>query len=233
MFHIFHQSVLYMWSFFPYSVTCFKQLGRICSSFAHKHSCLLRGLINSVSTSENNISLTLSCVSANCMGKKPCLLLLKSVCDPDLLRHWGIEGLSCWNSKCAAETVVSLVSTIWSLFLCQILQELEYGPSVDWWALGVLMYEMMAGQPPFEADNEDDLFESILHDDVLYPVWLSKEAVSILKAVSLPLLAFLLLVGIWGVGFWVFFFPWLKLNLLKVVESSHHWEFKYSSECHC
>ncbi|KAA0186845.1 hypothetical protein HAZT_HAZT009837, partial [Hyalella azteca] len=63
----------------------------------------------------------------------------------------------------------------------QILQELDYGASVDWWALGVLMYEMMAGQPPFEADNEDDLFESILHDDVLYPVWLSKEAVSILK----------------------------------------------------
>ena len=72
------------------------------------------------------------------------------------------------------------------LCLCcrvQILQELEYGASVDWWALGVLMYEMMAGQPPFEADNEDDLFESILHDDVLYPVWLSKEAVSILRAV--------------------------------------------------
>jgi novel protein kinase C epsilon type len=45
------------------------------------------------------------------------------------------------------------------------------------------MYEMMAGQPPFEADNEDDLFESILHDEVLYPVWLTKEAVSVLKAV--------------------------------------------------
>jgi novel protein kinase C epsilon type len=43
------------------------------------------------------------------------------------------------------------------------------------------MYEMMAGQPPFEADNEDDLFEAILRDDVLYPVWLSREAVSILK----------------------------------------------------
>ncbi|KAK3865311.1 hypothetical protein Pcinc_029081 [Petrolisthes cinctipes] len=63
----------------------------------------------------------------------------------------------------------------------EILKELEYGASVDWWALGVLMYEMMAGQPPFEADNEDDLFESILHEEVLYPVWLSKEAVSILK----------------------------------------------------
>lgn len=63
----------------------------------------------------------------------------------------------------------------------EILQELDYGPSVDWWALGVLMYEMLAGQPPFEAENEDDLFESILHDDVLYPVWLSREAVLVLK----------------------------------------------------
>ncbi|RMZ98208.1 kinase C-like 1B, partial [Brachionus plicatilis] len=61
-------------------------------------------------------------------------------------------------------------------------QELDYGFGVDWWALGVLMYEMMAGQPPFEADNEDDLFESILHDEVLYPIWLTKDAVSILKA---------------------------------------------------
>ena len=47
------------------------------------------------------------------------------------------------------------------------------------------MYEMMAGQPPFEADNEDELFEAILHDEVLYPVWLSREANSILRGVSL------------------------------------------------
>ena len=71
------------------------------------------------------------------------------------------------------------------LVYLQILQELEYDASVDWWALGVLMYEMMAGQPPFEADNEDDLFESILNDDVLYPVWLTKEAVTILRGVCL------------------------------------------------
>jgi serine/threonine protein kinase len=89
----------------------------------------------------------------------------------------------------------------------EILQELPYGATVDWWALGVLMYEMMAGQPPFEADNEDDLFESILHDDVLYPVWLSKEAVSILKGVTqnglnnqifeLHLIAFILLLTVY------------------------------------
>ena len=65
----------------------------------------------------------------------------------------------------------------------QILEEKDYGSSVDWWALGVLMYEMMAGQPPFEADNEDELFEAILKDEVLYPVWLSREANSILRGV--------------------------------------------------
>ena len=54
---------------------------------------------------------------------------------------------------------------------------------MDWWALGVLMYEMMAGQPPFEADNEDELFEAILRDEVLYPVWLSREANSVLRGV--------------------------------------------------
>ena len=28
----------------------------------------------------------------------------------------------------------------------QIVNEMDYAESVDWWALGVLMYEMMAGQ---------------------------------------------------------------------------------------
>ena len=70
-----------------------------------------------------------------------------------------------------------------TILFFQILQELDYGVSVDWWALGVLMYEMLAGQPPFEADNEDDLFESIMNDDVLYPVWLTKNAVNVLEMV--------------------------------------------------
>ncbi len=67
----------------------------------------------------------------------------------------------------------------------QILQEMLYGPSVDWWALGVLLYEMLSGHAPFEAENEDDLFESILNEEIVYASWLSTEAVNILKAVSL------------------------------------------------
>lgn len=72
--------------------------------------------------------------------------------------------------------------------LSQILQEMLYGPSVDWWALGVLLYEMLSGHAPFEAENEDDLFESILNEEVVYASWLGAEAVNILKAVSVSIL---------------------------------------------
>ncbi len=52
-----------------------------------------------------------------------------------------------------------------------------YGPAVDWWALGVLLYEMLSGHAPFEAENEDDLFESILTEEIIYASWLSTNAV--------------------------------------------------------
>eukprot|EP00041_Stephanoeca_diplocostata_P022259 m.529028 g.529028 ORF g.529028 m.529028 type:complete len:716 (-) comp22016_c0_seq1:1266-3413(-) len=45
----------------------------------------------------------------------------------------------------------------------EIIQEKPYGASVDWWALGVLMYEMMIGDSPFEADDDDELFHIICH----------------------------------------------------------------------
>ncbi|KAI1237521.1 hypothetical protein IHE44_0013599 [Lamprotornis superbus] len=66
----------------------------------------------------------------------------------------------------------------------EILQEMLYGPDVDWWAMGVLLYEMLCGHAPFEAENEDDLFEAILNDEVVYPTWLQQDAVAILKARS-------------------------------------------------
>ncbi|XP_026554427.1 protein kinase C eta type [Pseudonaja textilis] len=64
----------------------------------------------------------------------------------------------------------------------EILQEMLYGPDVDWWAMGVLLYEMLCGHAPFEAENEDDLFEAILNDEIAYPTWLQEDAVAILKA---------------------------------------------------
>lgn len=56
--------------------------------------------------------------------------------------------------------------------------------SVDWWAMGVLLFEMLCGHAPFEAETEDELFECILRDEVIYSSWLSSEAEDILRGVS-------------------------------------------------
>ncbi|KAG7308765.1 Protein kinase C-brain isozyme [Plutella xylostella] len=51
-----------------------------------------------------------------------------------------------------------------------------YGKSVDWWAYGVLLYEMLVGQPPFDGEDEEELFAAITDNSVSYPKTLSKES---------------------------------------------------------
>ncbi|KAG5178755.1 hypothetical protein JKP88DRAFT_264586 [Tribonema minus] len=56
-----------------------------------------------------------------------------------------------------------------------------YGKAVDWWSMGALTYEMMAGYPPFRGKNTKDLNRRILNDKVALPQWLSAGAHAVIR----------------------------------------------------
>ncbi|XP_068770776.1 serine/threonine-protein kinase N3 isoform X2 [Struthio camelus] len=63
----------------------------------------------------------------------------------------------------------------------EVLTDVSYTRAVDWWGLGVLIYEMLVGESPFPGDDEEEVFDSIVNDEVRYPRFLSSEAISIVR----------------------------------------------------
>ncbi|KAM8843409.1 serine/threonine-protein kinase N1 isoform 6-T6 [Synchiropus picturatus] len=63
----------------------------------------------------------------------------------------------------------------------EVLTDASYTRAVDWWGLGVLIYEMLVGESPFPGDDEEEVFDSIVNDEVRYPRFLSTEAIGIMR----------------------------------------------------
>lgn len=63
----------------------------------------------------------------------------------------------------------------------EVLEDNDYGRAVDWWGIGVVMYEMMCGRLPFYNRDHDVLFTLILMSDVKFPRNLSAEAKDLLS----------------------------------------------------
>lgn len=63
-----------------------------------------------------------------------------------------------------------------------MIQGQGYGRSADFWSLGILIYDMLTGNPPFQHKNQQKLQEKILKDKIKLPAYLTAEAHSIIKA---------------------------------------------------
>jgi serum/glucocorticoid-regulated kinase 2 len=58
-----------------------------------------------------------------------------------------------------------------------------YTKTVDWWTLGVLLYEMLCGLPPFYDENVNIMYHKILYDPLRFPDDIDSKAKSLLTAV--------------------------------------------------
>ena len=58
----------------------------------------------------------------------------------------------------------------------EMLRRVGHGKSVDWYLLGVLLYEMLVGTPPYFSGNKDELFNNIISGPLKLPRSISTDA---------------------------------------------------------
>jgi protein kinase A len=63
----------------------------------------------------------------------------------------------------------------------EVIQSKGHGKAVDWWALGVLIYEMILGYPPFYDNSPIKIYEKIVTGRISFPAWLPPDTKDIIQ----------------------------------------------------
>ncbi|KAF4654405.1 hypothetical protein FOL46_008735 [Perkinsus olseni] len=63
----------------------------------------------------------------------------------------------------------------------EIIQSKGHGKAVDWWALGILIFEMLAGYPPFYDDNPFGIYQKILLGRIDFPKHFDSKAKDLVR----------------------------------------------------
>ena len=71
-----------------------------------------------------------------------------------LTMFWGVSAAFCGTPEYIAP---------------ELLMNQGYTKTVDWWTLGVLLYEMLTGLPPFYDENTNEMYRKILEEPLKFP----------------------------------------------------------------
>uniref|UniRef100_K3X6A6 Protein kinase domain-containing protein n=1 Tax=Globisporangium ultimum (strain ATCC 200006 / CBS 805.95 / DAOM BR144) TaxID=431595 RepID=K3X6A6_GLOUD len=59
----------------------------------------------------------------------------------------------------------------------------KYDESVDIWAIGIIMYELLVGKPPFEAPGQNETIERITEGQLFVPPHVSLAAKDLISRI--------------------------------------------------
>ncbi|CAI9294694.1 unnamed protein product [Lactuca saligna] len=81
----------------------------------------------------------------------------------------SIYGENDVNSKPGRERQKQSVVGTPDYLAPEILLGVGHGATADWWSFGVILYELLVGIPPFNAESPQQVFANIMNRDIPWP----------------------------------------------------------------
>ena len=65
----------------------------------------------------------------------------------------------------------------------EIILNKGHGVAVDWWTVGILLYELMHGHSPYRAKKIEDIYDNIVNERMKFSSRISEEVKDLLNKI--------------------------------------------------
>uniref|UniRef100_A0A3Q1GVK2 non-specific serine/threonine protein kinase n=1 Tax=Acanthochromis polyacanthus TaxID=80966 RepID=A0A3Q1GVK2_9TELE len=154
-----------------------------CSFETRRHLCMVMEyvegkIINSCKQVYNQVLLKLSIIWNETLDFLSCSLLITSM-GHIKLTDFGLSKIGLMSlttnlyeghiEKDTREFLDKQVCGTPEYIAPEVILRQGYGKPVDWWAMGVILYEFLVGCAPFFGDTPEELFGQVISDEITWP----------------------------------------------------------------